>query len=248
MVVRMGQGFAGGTAMVIALGATAANAATVNLSLVDSVIGWPNPGPIAVNLTEVGTVDWRDFATGDRKAGGTRISDYSVVGTLNSETATNLGIATTFTDGTPVAERTDNKDTRFVLIAENQGVTRPGMEFTVDAGPTSETLFVYAAGWNARTELIVTLGGETQTLSFDAAVNPDSGENHFGAAFRIDFSSAAPETMTVRLGLLDFADQPSEWSNAGIKAVALIPEPASLALLGLGGLMVLGRRRPAARA
>ncbi len=165
-------------------------------------------------------------------------SRIEVDGTTRVGQADDTNIRTSWTDGTVTPSVTNNPFSDIMNI-EDTTENDAGYSFTVDViGGQSESLYVYVLGYGSTTMLTVTLGDETRQLFFDS-----EGGTTFGVEYLIDFTSPIDDTMTVKFGFDPNQSQTWPWSSVGIKAAALVPEPASLGLLAMGSLLILGRRR-----
>jgi hypothetical protein len=110
----------------------------------------------------------------------------------------------------------------------------------VTAGADSQTLYVYAGVFNAA-------GTLTATLKDSADNTLDSNSDTFAVTsgggktrWEVTFSHPSAATLTVEW---ENATDHGDWDNVQLFGATLVPEPATLALLGLGGLVTIARRR-----
>ena len=187
-----------------------------------------------IDLTAEGLVDWVDWGPEvNEKAGGTAInSALTLIGDGAIKAANDSRIRTSWTDGDPTAAGTDVRSFSYTgTVAGN------GLSFTVTATEATQTLKVYVAGWNGEGILDATLsGGGTYGETFSA--RQDS--NHQYGVFEIDFAGAG-EILTISYTMGENGGG-TAWDNIGLQSATLVPEPATMLLLGLGGL-VLRRRK-----
>lgn len=100
----------------------------------------------AVNLTVEGTMDWVHWgdSTLNRKAGVTpQLSTYTIVGTGAVLTYNNDPRAMSWTDGTPTATSSDNRNGVYIRDVGQ------GFSLTAPADTTLRTLVIHVGGWSS---------------------------------------------------------------------------------------------------
>lgn len=204
-----------------------------------------------VNFADEGTVDWvlwnstsPTAVPTQEKAGGTAISSATAVGvgtTLNDVGGTDLSFST-------VSGATSGSQFSRALAAQpfnssGQGV---GLSITV---PTLDTYHarIYVGGFRVTLATITaTLSGATPLVATDTFDVGDGGKDAgvLNLTFTPDSLSGGDNVLNVSIVLT--TDDPGSDSHVLMQGATLsiIPEPGSLALLGLGGLSIaVGRRR-----
>jgi len=243
------------TLAVTALAGTA-NAAVINGSLVSTTSGNLNvtlTDNDPLNDPDLGNLDWNvwvrtgsgpsyNVTPSDQKLGGTAIGALSVLGSpdvgqggggadnrsFNWVDGTNTAVASPSTNAIRELFNTDN----------GEGFS---LDITLPAGDSTVTLFVGIR--NGTASLVASSGTTTLYNSADENENiSNSGSNNYGR-YVLDISNAVPnELLTV-----DFTRVSGQTGEGRLRlygaAVSVIPEPASLALVGLGSLLMLGRDR-----
>jgi hypothetical protein len=148
------------------------------------------------NLTTLGTSDWAHWGTAnsasafDHKAnGGSQISNVTQLGSGTYGSYYNSSRDVIWSDGTPLAN--DTGDDGYIWASNAIGA---GYSFTVPAGTTSRTLYVYAGGYSSG-------GTLTATLSDGSApqyVANASGNGLYSNLYTITYSAAsAGQTLTI---------------------------------------------------
>ena len=95
----------------------------------------------SANLTAVGTTDWAHWPEYTEKlTGGSRISNYFVVGTGGVSTYSNAPLTLSWTDGNKAATGSSTSGS-FISGPGN------GFEITVPADTTSRQITIYLGGW-----------------------------------------------------------------------------------------------------
>jgi len=167
-------------------------------------------------------------------SGATLISDLSAAG--GSDSKLNLWETSVLTDPADSAGNVRSKD---------------GATFTVDiSGLTSGSIYIFNGSWQARTDWFdVSMTGADQTAvtTWDDGGSANAVFGFAGAASgqvmhakQIDFTDAA-DYDTITFTIQESGSQDGYF--AGVVVTSLIPEPSSTALLGLGGLALILRRR-----
>ena len=206
----------------LTFGGTALNAATITVDVREVT-----PGGETFDLTgEWGTLDWAYSHGGEvnEKAGADLISTPLPTGMTGDK---NPDYQFSFTDGT---------DPESGTISES-GWINDDWSGTVTA-PSAAPFTIYAWGTVFRgvAEFTATVGGVSDSATYEL----DHNDRDPGALFTINVNpDNAGDTVDLSYVL---TESYATWSAAGFTAVSVIPEPTSLALLGLG-LMALTLRR-----
>lgn len=165
-----------------------------------SLVGSQITAVSSYNLTTLGTTDWAHWGRGgvygrfDHKAsGGSQISNVTQInpGGASFGGYTDNSRSTTWTDGTPTAS--DSNEHGYIWANNAVGA---GFSFTVPAGTTSHTLYVYAGGYDS---------GATLTAHLSDGMEADyvataSSSGRYNELFTITFKAAsAGQTLTISL-------------------------------------------------
>lgn len=177
--------------------------------------GGGNAGTI--NLTQIGSLDWVQFATGDRKNVSPLISN--AFASAPTTKYTNELFRTTWSDGTLTRNRTVTEG--IALGLSNGRVNDPYFEFTVQATTTQKRRLILVIGnYNRTCTLTATLpGAEAYT---DTLNNLNQTKNYSSHVYQIDFQSKNPsDVLTIRLRRNGFGNH----MNADLIAAALSLTP-----------------------
>ena len=238
------------------LATSGASAATLSGSFSGGVV-------TPADLTAQGGLDWRIWDdpdntndTGDdwanpapvhnEKLGGTAVSSlvYADPNSDSDNTFFSPDHTYTYTDGTlPTSETTGVLGLGF--LGTLAGIDDDTLTYTVTTTNTLEhTLTIYGAQRRSGSTLTLALpGATTEVDTFAAGAAGTNIQWVYTATFTPD---TAGDLLTVTLASSGTSTEATSGSNSvriGAAAVSVVPEPASLALLGLGGLCLLGRRR-----
>lgn len=145
----------------------------------------------AVDLTSIGTADWAHWPGYDRKAsGGSKISNFAVVGAGTVGTYGGDARAMNWSDGVPTASSSGNTSGNFVNGVGN------GFTLTVPAGPTSQTLVLYCGVFAGQSRLTARLSDGSYPDYVDESV---SGQGiSVNANYTIVFKANSPnQTLTL---------------------------------------------------
>jgi hypothetical protein len=114
------------------------------------------PGPIS--LTDEGPTDWTHWGDTAHKASNGSSIGYSLVGTGQANQYFDDQRGISWTDGSPIAQATDNRTGLYVSGAG------AGFSLTAPASTTSRVLRVHVGGWNS--------GGQLRAEMSDGSVVP----------------------------------------------------------------------------
>ena len=215
------------------------------------------------DLTAQGSLDWRiwddpadtndpgdDWANPapvhNEKLAGTAVSALTYADPDNNSDNTFFSPdhTYTYTDGTsPTSATTGQLGLGF--LGTLAGIDDDSLTFSVATVNTQEhTLTIYGAQRRSGSTLTLTLDGATTEVdTFAAGAAGTNIQWVYTATFTPD---TAGDLLTVALTSSGTSTDAANGSNSvriGAAAVSVIPEPASLALLGLGGLALMGQRR-----
>lgn len=202
-----------------------------------------------VNFADEGTVDWalwnppsgsQTGAPTDRKADANMISNlYTVGGSTNMTRVGGSDLEISITPGATTGSATSG-----VVVNSSYATDGAGVGFTITVPTTDQyTARVYVGGFKTgENTLLATLPG-VDPVEFNPVFG--AGRNNFKDAglleltFQADSLTDGNNVLIVTIAVAN--DDNS--SHVFIQGATLVPEPAALSLLGLGGLTLLRRRR-----
>jgi hypothetical protein len=206
--------------------------------------------PGSINITAEGFFDWGlwDYQTSganagsgapsNRKVAGAAISSMTaIMGTPRGITGTLTAPRYTYTDGTSPAAQTN------VLAGAITDTTLntvgAGWRLSITGDPAVErTVKVFVSAFASRGEMTATLNGATTYMN--STINGGTGRalGFYTFTFQPD---AVGDTLNLQY-VIDTVGGSN--ANVDLQAVTVgIPEPASLGVIGLGGMVLLRRRR-----
>lgn len=218
-----------------------------------------------VNMTVDGETDWAVWGFQDpdsdpltaanRKDNGSgspvnAISDLTQINagdgpeTLENWDATWVPFHATYTDGTLSPTSATDQES-LLRMAQSSPDIGDGFQLTVDAGTEGQilTLYLFARSITGTVTASLSGSGVSDTIDFENEVR-DDGIWEIPITFADDLDA---QTLTIDYTVknIDAPESPDQQSIGISGATLAVPEPASLALLSLGGLMMLKRRRTA---
>jgi glucose/arabinose dehydrogenase len=147
-----------------------------------------NASPTAVNLTDVGNVDWAAFPRGERKSSGGQISPYALIGLTNAQSYVNPRTIS-WKDGT---NQINGQSTASVATF---GVAN-GFAFTVPVTTTARTIRVYLTLDPGTTGKVVGHLSDGSAADSSRTVNTAKGRNVVMTF--VASSAQAGQTLSVR--------------------------------------------------
>ncbi|MGC4038461.1 MAG: Ig-like domain-containing protein [Chitinophagaceae bacterium] len=182
-------GIAAGTATITVTTQDGAKTATASITVTQStpvtgsLTGTGVASSATVNLTTEGTGDWAHWYGYDHKAaGGSKISNYSLVGTGTVSNYTNDPRTCTWTDGTPTTSGS-NKNGIYIT-----GIGK-GFQITAPADLTQRTLKVYVGGWRSGGTLTATLSDGSAASYSNSSYSSSTGQ--YNAVYTLTYKAAA---------------------------------------------------------
>ena len=212
---------AAGSAVITVTTQDGAKTATCNITVTQTLSGVLSGSGLSsfatVNLTSEGSSDWAHWSGYDHKSsGGSKISNYAVVGTGSASSYSIDGRACTWSDGTPTASGS-NKDGIYIT-----GVGK-GFQITVPADLTQRTLKVYAGGWTSGGILTASLSDGSAPNYIDSSF---SANGRYDVIFTLSYKAAsAGRLLTVKWV------QTSGIGNVALQAAALVENTTGLITL-----------------
>lgn len=208
--------------------------------------------PANENLTTDGTIDWGiwDYqssgagtsgAPSDRKLGSLFIGNASaLLGTPRGITGTSAPPTYTFTDGTSPVSGTGISIGALTDTSIN--TLGSGFKLNITGNPLlTETVRVYLDSFAAVGTMTATLNGAT-TYTDSSGSAPASSRLPFVYTFTFQPNSVSDQLqLSYSISTLNGGS-----ANVDLQAVTVAPEPASMGLAGVAGLLLLARRRRAA--
>jgi hypothetical protein len=125
-----------------------------------------------------------------KSTGGTKISNYTKIGTGTIDRYTDSVVGYTWTGGTPTAKGNNN---RTGIRSQSIGT---GFSFTVPASTTSRTLKVYVGGWDSTGELRAKVSDGSAADYVATPVHSSSGD--VNTVYTLTYKAgAASQNLTV---------------------------------------------------
>ena len=252
------------TAFTTVVGLTAAtSAATITGSVLKGPVGdsgsvdqllTSSPTPVA---SDPGFGDWKvwDATTNldgsDEKIDGTFIGSLSEIdnGANNFSTGSALGSGAgaaaldwAWSDGTPqLTDGFTGGTNNGGLQSNTGGDSGDGYRLTITL-PNAAGRILYAVGVRESIAQLTVTSSVSGTSGFSPILANTGGNN--AAVYALDYTGGTSgEVLTLDWTLINTADSDRRLRIFGAAIDQPIPEPASLALLGLGGLLLLPRRK-----
>jgi hypothetical protein len=146
----------------------------------------------SVNLSTEGTADWAHWPDYDHKStGGSKISNYVLVGTGTILNYTNDQRTFSWSDGTPVATSVSNKNGIFI-----SGIDK-GFQLTAPADLSFRTLKVYVGGYISGGTLTAQLSDGSTVDYADSSFSSPTGQ--YAALYTLTYKAAsAGKLLTVK--------------------------------------------------
>jgi len=210
---------------------------STSISVTSGSEGFSSVGPTSLTAFNGPVYDYAFYDTNTDGAAPSTVGPQGIIGGLSDVSGTDSKVAL-WTTSDPA---TDAADLLNVGVRWQDNAT-----FTIDiSGLSGGSVYVFNGSWQARTDWldISMTGGGQPNVDVTNFATSAAASNVLMNAKRIDFSDAAD------YGLLTFTIQESTEGNNGyfggvvVTNVTAIPEPSSTALLGLGGLALILRRR-----
>lgn len=190
------------------------------------------------------------FNANNTSSDGARVFTVTAVnsGNVRGPTDTTVGAALSyfdFTNGTSTVSTTDARPTGvFNSQLGSDGVTAlAGVQLNLTGFTTQSQIQIWTFGYNATGLFEVFVNGAAASFSESVSTgNPGNGKG--ARLFTLDFTpDSSTDFIDIRYTMTATTDTSS--GHVGFQAVAIapIPEPAAVSLLGLAGALGLIRRR-----
>jgi hypothetical protein len=144
-----------------------------------------------VNLATEGTSDWAHWYGYDHKSsGGSKISNYTIVGTGSVSNYTNDPRTCTWSSGTPTASGSNRNGIYITGVGK-------GFQITAPADLTQRTLKVYVGGWKSGGTLTATLSDGSAASYSNTSFS--SASVQYDAVYTLTYKAAsAGKLLTVK--------------------------------------------------
>ncbi len=220
-----------------------AASAAVMIQRQRGLIADPLPEP---NLTDMANQDWVLGISGSGPAYGNRMAggDGSISQpTFLKRIARSVGgssLKFSYDDG--ISPISSSGATVNGMADDLLSTVGSGFEVNIEGLGSPQTAYIWVSGFNADGQFTAFLGPDTVVFDESASLSYGGSTSKAPVLYTVSFTTANPgDILKIRYEVKSI-----NGSNAHVllSAIALsaIPEPASLALLGLGGLLMLPRR------
>ena len=220
--------------------AAAGQAATVSVSVAQSLSGVEGSTPI--NLTAQGPLDWGIWATAgtltpsDSMDGGAGFNGLTLISgaTQHPGSFGNPENGYSWTNGTAVVSTTGITN----AARANFNSVGDGVSLTIDIASAGS----YQLKFHTSTSGIISLNGTASLLTGGVTDTAFGVEQTLLAQseYTVNFTTDGADTLT--LNVIKAGGASTIFAYEAV-TLASVPEPSSIALLGLGGLALISRRR-----